>query len=56
MNLASLLRDPGEDWPYAPGEMTTIFGVPANPTHPLHRRIAYGLTAVLVETEVDTWK
>ena len=48
MNLAALLRDPGEDWPYKPGELPTVFGAPANATHPLPRRAAYAFTAVLV--------
>jgi hypothetical protein len=48
MNLTMLLRDPGEEWHYAPGELPTVFGAPANPTHPLRRRIAYGATALLV--------
>ncbi|HVH83702.1 MAG TPA: hypothetical protein VM713_05225 [Steroidobacteraceae bacterium] len=48
MNLTGLLRDRGEDWPYTAGELPVVFGAPANPTHPLHRRIAYGATAILV--------
>jgi MFS family permease len=48
MNLASLLRDPGEDWPYTRAELPAVFGAPANVTHPLPRRIAYAFTAVLV--------
>jgi MFS family permease len=48
MNLATLLRDPGEDWPYTPGELPTVFGAPANTTHPPQRRVAYAFTAVLV--------
>jgi MFS family permease len=49
MSLTRLLRDPGEEWPYTASELPTVFGAPANPlTHPLHRRIAYGLTAILV--------
>ena len=50
MNRTGLFRDPGENWPYTAGELPTIFGAPANPTHPLHRRIAYASTAVLVGT------
>src|SRR5262249_54812990 len=48
MNLTSLLRDPGEDWPYTPSELPTVFGAPANATHPLRRQVAYGFPAVLV--------
>jgi MFS family permease len=48
MNLAQLLRDPGEDWPYTPNELPAVFGAPANTSHPLSRRIAYGCTALLI--------
>jgi MFS family permease len=48
MDLAPLLRDPGEDWPYTPNELPAVFGAPANTSHPLSRRIAYGCTALLI--------
>ena len=48
VKLSRLIRDPGEDWPYTPNEIPTVFGAPANTSHPLHRRIAYGFTAVLI--------
>lgn len=48
VKISRLLRDPGEDWPYTPNEIPTVFGAPANTSHPLRRRIAYGFTAVLI--------
>jgi MFS family permease len=41
-------RDSDEDWAFAPHERPTLPGSPANPDHPLSRRIAYGVIAVLV--------
>jgi MFS family permease len=48
MSLQTLWRDPGEDWPYTPAELPTIPGAPANPTHPLQRRIAYAFAGLLI--------
>jgi MFS family permease len=41
-------RDPEEDWHFAPSERPVIPGSPANPAHPMSRRMAYAAIALLV--------
>ena len=41
-------HDPEEDWHFASSERPVIPGSPANPVHPMSRRVAYAAISVLV--------
>jgi MFS family permease len=45
-NIRKFLTE--EDWAFAPHEAPAMPGSPGSPAHPMRRRIAYGLVAILV--------